>query len=856
MAQPNQPTAISLAIKGLYLNPSTFGNNVPKGALTVADNVVIDRPSVVETRRGFTNTFSTVSTGVNSLFQFGDYLVMHGTNNKMYLVNFDGTTAAYSGTYSVPDSTVSDSKIRSIEVNKNFYFITDSGTYRLDNVADEPRLAGAPPGLSGYGSTTGTTGFMSNNVNVAYRVVFGYKDVNQQLVLGAPSSRIIVSNTSGTTANVNVTFQQPQEVQLNPTQFFFQVYRSHQSANTSTEPDDEMSLVYEEQCPAGATVTILDETDDSLVGAYLYTNQGQDGILQANYRPPFAMDICTFKQYAFFSNTRTAHSSDLTLISAGIAGNPNSMQVGDTVTFTATEFGGASFTLTAISGINNPALGQFQLSSTGNIGYDIQTTAQNIAYVANAYAPNTFLSAYYISTGSDLPGQMNFSRTDLNVNPFIITGSRTTCFEQVMPLTSINDVKPNRIYYSKFNQPDAVPLVNYLDVGSANQPIIRAMPLRDGIMILKTDGVYRVSNAAPPFVVTPIDLTINIIAANTAVQLENTIYFLSNQGVVSLSDSSSTLISFDLDQTIFQNSNPILFPNLAKVAYGLAYQTGRKYILGMPKVGTDTEATQQYVYNYKTEVWTKWYCPSTCGIINTTDDRLYLGGQVGSAPGIGNAYIYQERKTATLQDYADNQYTTNITSVNIPGKTIIIANPSLPTGVTLQPGWTVVQNTSTSSSSAKIVSVSSDPSFTTLVLDTIQNWVIGNVTIFTPIGTQVQTIQIDCQNPGMNKQFSEIIYIFTEQGFTKLTANISSNTTSSPTTDYLVPSTTGGWGIDPWGSAWGGTPAGQGKIRRYVPQAVQRAGWLYVNLSNNEAFTKFGFSGLELPFKNTSTRQF
>jgi hypothetical protein len=77
-----------------------------------------------------------------------------------------------------------------------------------------------------------------------------------------------------------------------------------------------------------------------------------------------------------------------------------------------------------------------------------------------------------------------------------------------------------------------------------------------------------------------------------------------------------------------------------------------------------------------------------------------------------------------------------------------------------------------------------------------------------------------------------------------------------PILDYLVPDSRGGWGIDPWGiTPWGGGPTGQGKIRRYVPQKVQRAGWLYFNITNAEAFTAFGWSGIEIFYKNTSSRQ-
>ena len=880
--QTGESTVLNIEVKGLYLNPSTFGDNAPNGALTKANNVVIDRPSIVETRRGFSNDFSTfVDEGVRSLYQYNNYLLANTTDNKLFADKLNNGTftpylvpnpdyPAYSSDpyilYNVPDPINPASRIRGLETNKNFYFITQAGTYRLDSINGEPRFAGAPPGLSGTGITDVTgSGFLPNNTRVAYRVVFGYQDANQQLILGAPSSRFIVTNTSGAYQNTIVTFQIPKEIVAAPQDFFFQVYRGSASPDLNTEPDDEMALVFEDLCTGGTVVitagqiTVNDITPDTLKGASLYTNQGQDGILQSNYRPPWALDVCTFKQYAFYANTRTLQNANLTLISAGALNGTDALVPGDTITFTPSELGGTPFTLTAVAGSNNVALGWFNVSNTGDPGYDIQVTASNIALVVNGYATNNFLTGYYTSTGSDLPGQMNFSRLTLVPDNFVITTSRIECFQQALPVTSTNDSRPNRIYYSKFNQPEAVPLVNYIEVGSANQPINRIVPLRDGVMVMKQDGVFRISNAAPPFTVTPIDYNVRILADNTAAELDNKVYFLSDQGVVALSDSDAQIMSFILDKTIIENTSPDLFPNLKGVAWGQAYQSDRKYILSMPQVSDDYQATQQYVYNHLTQVWTRWTRETSCGIVFKRDGKLYLGSRAldnvspGSAPGINNNYLYQERKSFTNADYADNQYTATSTT-NTYTKTLVILNPTLPNNIEVLPGWTVQQ--SSSGSTARIVSVNVGMVYTTLTMDQEQTWKLGDLIIYTPIYSEIETIQLDCDNPGMNKQFNEIVYIFSKQSFTQMSANLTSNTSGIPALDILIPTLRGGWGIDPWGpTPWGGNPSGQGKIRRYVPQAIQRAGWLYVNLSNAEAFTSFGWSGLQLYFKNTSTRQ-
>lgn len=87
-----------------------------------------------------------------------------------------------------------------ISPNKSAYFTTDNGIMKLER-EDLPVLkAGIPPGLDlqtslGFAPGEQIAGPLFPNKNVAYRVLFGRKDANQALVLGAPSQFVIVSNS-------------------------------------------------------------------------------------------------------------------------------------------------------------------------------------------------------------------------------------------------------------------------------------------------------------------------------------------------------------------------------------------------------------------------------------------------------------------------------------------------------------------------------------------------------------------------------------------------------------------------------------------------------------------------------------
>ena len=54
----------------------------------------------------------------------------------------------------------------------------------LDSYSASVASTGMPKGLDGSGSTTGASGWFTNSTQVAYRVVWGTRDANNNLYLG------------------------------------------------------------------------------------------------------------------------------------------------------------------------------------------------------------------------------------------------------------------------------------------------------------------------------------------------------------------------------------------------------------------------------------------------------------------------------------------------------------------------------------------------------------------------------------------------------------------------------------------------------------------------------------------------
>jgi hypothetical protein len=354
----------------------------------------------------------------------------------------------------------------------------------LDNYAGPVYSTGMPQGLDGVASVTGASGMMADNTQLAYRVVWGSRDSNDNLYLGAPSQRILVANTSGGTRDVSLTITIPSGI---TTSDFFQVYRSKESASSSTEANDELQLVYETNPTAGEitalSLTYTDSVPVSLMGASLYTNSSQEGISESNDRPPFAKDICAFKNFMFFGNIKTKHFIDIKLLAVSGSGLVNN----DTITINSVVYTGKTAGETIASGF-------FKVFTAGSAAQNIDDTARSLVKVINQYTSNTAIYAYYVSGYQDLPGQIMLEKRTLDDTSFTVSVSRAVAWD-IGTGTSANDEYQNGLMWSKIDQPEHVPTSHLQLVGSKNYPIRRIVALRESLFIMKADGVFKLTGS-------------------------------------------------------------------------------------------------------------------------------------------------------------------------------------------------------------------------------------------------------------------------------------------------------------------------------------------------------------------------
>ena len=813
---------LNLKIAGLFTNPNQF-SEIPEGALIQADNIQIDKGSVAEPRRGqakYGQMPSSYTGTIDALFEYDDKLLA-SYDNKLAYDNGSGTFTAYTDPYSAQ----SGYRIKSTKANKNFYFTTTRNIKKISVLADEPISAGVPRALDASLSVVAGS-FLPNNKSVCYRFLWGYRDANDNLLLGSPSGRAVIVHESGGDKDVSVTLYIPDTVLEG---YFFQAYRSA-IVDKNIVPSDDLQLVYEGVATStdigNGYVTFTDITPDDLRGAALYTNPTQEGILQANEEPPCAIDICTFKNMTFYANTKSKQNIFITLIA--VSSTPSSASTTKLVYNDTITINGITYTAKATE---NSGSGHFAIPSTGTDASRIADTAKSLVKIINLRQAN--VSAYYISNFGDLPGKIQVIANDYSLPQFAVISSKAQCWNPVLQSSgtdnsSTNDVNPNRIYFSKTQQPEAVPILNYLDAGVATDPIYRIIPLRDSVFVLKGSAIFRIIGEDPTSLrISLFDNTTSLIATESAVEMNNQIYCYTDQGIVAVSDNGIQIISRQIEDQIQQAE---ILSNFQTLSFGVGYEVDRKYIFYCKKIETDTYPTHAYVFNFFTNAWTKYINNRSCGI--TFDNRLYMGGVDG--------WIYRERKQLNSSDYVDDVY--NVTINSIAGNVITLASATnVAVNMVLSKG--------------NIFSVITAVNGNNVTVESGVGFTAGSAFVYEAIESIIQWSQNSIQNPGILKHFREVTMLFRTADFSSIELGFSSNFDPNPEYTEVSPLRSDQWGSFPWGTIpWGFGSGLAYPIRTYVPLLKRRASWIFFKVRSKKAQSYFAIQGLSVQYENMSER--
>lgn len=270
--------------------------------------------------------------------------------------------------------------------------------------------------------------------------------------------------------------------------------------------------------------------------------------------------------------------------------------------------------------------------------------------------------------------------------PFEVVSTKPYAFSQQVGLTfaanicrSETDGGPSRVAWSKSLQPEATPLLNYVDLGDSAAPVVRLAASNDRLWIFKTDGLWSCYGDSPDALTfqqvdptcrltknsgTP-GLTSAVTTSPWVTRLGNRVFAWTNSGVFSVSSAGVQRVDSAIETDIRQWS-----PNYTGAIPGgglwsAASVSDDLVVFGMANVqgvmpGNTTGIT--FAYHVGSGTWSTW---SQKG----TDNESLLTGSGNADTGAfvaGSAYGYASYMNSPRDDYFATAYPVPTTPAVIP----------------------------------------------------------------------------------------------------------------------------------------------------------------------------------------------
>ena len=367
---------------------------------------------------------------------------------------------------------------------------------------------------------------------------------------------------------------------------------------------------------------------------------------------------------------------------------------------------------------------------------DVTTRVFSVDYarIVIYYTDNTdMLNTYHETNGNS----STIYHERPNVADAVFTANYGFQNNIIGTLTATQDVYPNALWWSKLQQPDSTTLLNYTLVGDKTKNILRILPLRESVIILKEDGVWRLTGADPSsFSIDMLNRTVNCLAADSAVMMDNKVYCFTNNGFVEINDVGVNVVSRQIEDQLLTLIDPAQYQTyVTQYGFAMAYETDRMYIYFTP-VSAATSSAYAFAYNFFTQQWTKWYniCGDSMlsGYIRPSTNTMYLEPATTTAP---YNYIMKERKSGsrTTCDLSLS-YTVSTVTANADGTYAIVVTTTPNTNLV----YGCLSTTAACTSYAYITNVNAT-SKTITILGNPESIASGTVYGFMPILATLQT---------------------------------------------------------------------------------------------------------------------
>lgn len=460
------------------------------------------------------------------------------------------------------------------------------------------------------------------------------------------------------------------------TSHFYRVYRSEMSATADTAPSDELYLVYEGQPNntdiSNGYVAISDITPEAFLGdaAPWDANEGY-GLVNTNERPPVSLDLAFWDSRVWYANCTQRHRLFLDVLGVG---SPAGIQNNDTITIAGTvlTFKSAPAAATDVT-----------LTSAYTAAVNIEVTAKDLIDVINSQIST--VRAYYVSGENDNPGRILLEEKAIGGSAFTVTASRKTSFNPALPRTSDNNARANGLLFSKPGEPEAVPVVNEVLVGSRNDRILRVMPLRNALIVFKErEGIWTVTGSNGRYDAEKIGVA-RLLANEAVCVFSDKVWCFTDQGETTVTEGSGvSVVSYNIDSDLVAITL-LEQVNFYRYCFGVAQEGQRRVLAWFPHYDystsglSSTEPVQCYVYQSATKAFCRWTKQVNCAAVNPTNGLLTIGRADTNRVAV-------ERASGTFLDYADETFAATISSVSGATVTMNTTAHGIEVGAVLESG--------------------------------------------------------------------------------------------------------------------------------------------------------------------------
>lgn len=283
---------------------------------------------------------------------------------------------------------------------------------------------------------------------------------------------------------------------------------------------------------------------------------------------------------------------------------------------------------------------------------------------------------------------LTFERASLSSDPFTITSTKPNAFDQyvdsVTGITSSQGGGGSRLAFSKNDIPDAVPLVNYIDIGDLSSDIVRIISAQNTLLIFKEDGLYQISGTDPSNLsVQQLDQMVRPVPSQYAGQwftkLGSTIFMVSTLGPMAITDSGAASIGGPIMETLVELFGQGFSETESQNFYiSCGASSDMPYVL-FSYCDTSAEEWNTFVFNINNATWTTWSARRAFVAYWTGQyNRLYVGIGYGLVDAL-YGYFDSLRQNMYLAQYSSN---TTFFGCDIVADNLFSSTPS-----SLGDGW-------------------------------------------------------------------------------------------------------------------------------------------------------------------------